>query len=650
MPLTLLDYGRPHPFGETVGRPRFLAWPVNVYRVTLPRLSADGDKANPFERVILKLIDAGASRDAESLAHETCLPKDLVQSVLLRLLDKGYIDEYNQIIKQQRDRWASDDPDSKEFVTACVFRELATGRILPHVHLMKDNPLKRKEEGGRHHLTIRLDRVHRNNRPAPHDVIVALRTMNKRSVAFGSECRLPSVRLITIAHEAELYHLDCPIAIQRSDGEFRIADPFGNGFSLVLESAFSCLLEKDERVRDWLADWKTSLSTREPNNVAAAHRQLYDSDANRARYPKLLDNLRLGHNRQFRTIEQIFAALEWSLFYSCAQRPYASAVQKLKLTPQSEHLSLLKRAAEELYLEWPTGGLFPVREGKLQDFLTGKAEMGTVLSLSLLMAAGDASHPLRQIASDHRNFIVRLLKIKKDRDESGHGTGRVRSSDVELRDEAFMREFVTTLLPTVRFSETPAAGANREAVLDAMMDARTSIQNEFGFAMFNRLGTTLQDRIIVAEQFWLSCSDGDDALAFACDLYAALQAAFRRSLTGALSPDIGESEYVTMAKKNAAECGLGDLPECLCTVKRTAVRDTLLGNDQTLQSCVVAFLLVSSDDTLKAIAQTHPSFVADVAHVIERRGHGNEPLPLSRDAIRSLRKSAYTTIKTLQEA
>ena len=41
---------------------------------------------------------------------------------------------------------------------------------------------------------------------------------------------MPPIQQITIIAEPEFYHLDCPIAIQKSDSEFRIADPFGNGF------------------------------------------------------------------------------------------------------------------------------------------------------------------------------------------------------------------------------------------------------------------------------------------------------------------------------------------------------------------------------------------------------------------------------------
>jgi hypothetical protein len=651
MPMMLLDYGKPNPFGETLGKKRNLAWPVHVYRVTLPKVSEDGESLNAFERVILKLIDVGSLSEAEALARETCIPKDLVQCVLLRLRDKSYIDQYNQIITKQRAKWANQEEDQPVFVTALLFRELTSGKILPNIHLLKDdNPLKKKEEEERRFRRLRWDDAHRRSQPTPRDVISALRGMQKRSRAFGNDIRMPSVELITVAEDAELYYLDCPIAIQKSDGEFRIADPFGTGCSLVLEDAFSRLLEKDSSLGDWLTNWKRDLSNKEPVKQATAHREPFDNDANLARYPKLVANLRLGLYRQHRSIEKIHAAIEWALFYSCAQRPSASAVHQLKLANQSEHPALLQKAAEDISLMLPLDGLRPVREGKLDDFLSGKAELGTVLSLSLLMAARDASHPLRRIASAHQDFIIRLFKIKKDRDEIGHGAVKVRQKDIELPEEAFMREVVSALLPSVRFSDTPVAEVNQEAVADSLLDARTSIQNEFGFAWFNRLGTNLQDRLIAAERFWLSCNDGDDALAFACDVYAALQSTFRRSLSGALPPDIKDAEYSDRAQKNADACGLGHLPECLCTVKRSAICSTLQGNDQTLQSCVVAFLLISDFDTLSAIAHTHPPLIADVAHVVERRGHGNEPLPLPKDDIRKLRKAAFGSIKTLLEA
>ena len=98
--LKLLDYGKQNPFGETIGGLKHLAWPVNAYRVTLPKASDDGNGLNPFERVIIKLLDAVGAMDASALADETRIPLGLVKGILLRLRDKGFIDEHNAILKQ----------------------------------------------------------------------------------------------------------------------------------------------------------------------------------------------------------------------------------------------------------------------------------------------------------------------------------------------------------------------------------------------------------------------------------------------------------------------------------------------------------------------------------------------------------------------
>ncbi len=650
MPLKLLDYGIPNPFGEIVGGKRNIAWPVNAYRVTLPKVSGDGDGLNPFERVILKIIDAGSAREAKALALETCIPVDLVQCVLLRLQDKAFIDEHNEIIKQKRDRWVNEKKNSSYFGTVLLYRELPTEKILPFLHwLDDDNPLKKKEGKEKFLHKIRWGETLKHSPPTPRDVIKTLRAMMKRSLAFGSETRMPAVQQITIAHEPELYYLDCPIAIQKSDGEFRIADPFGNGFSLILENAFSRLLEQDNNLSDWLMNWKQDISNPRQGRRVAIHKEPYDNDANQGRYPNLVSNLRLRPNTQHRSIGQIHAALEWALFYTCAQRPFDTAVNQLRLTNQSEHPNLLMEAAEKVGLHPPQYGFRLVRDGKLDDFLSGEAWMGTVLSIALLMAENDASHPLHRIAAQHQDFIIRIFDIEKKRNAQRHGQGKVQKNEIELPEEAFMREIVTALLPTIRFSGTPVAEVNKDKIADSLLDARTSIQSEFGFKLFNRFGTNLQDRLIYAERFWLSCKDGDDALYFAGEIYAALQMTFRQKLSRVLPPDIKDSEFFETAQKIASQSGLEQLPKCLLTVKPSAIRETMQGNDKTLGACVLVFLLVSGTDILGSIADAQPSFISDVADIIDRRGHGNEPLPLSRDDIGKLRKSTYSTIKTLLE-
>lgn len=649
--LKLLDYGKLNPFSGIIGKPRKLAWPVNAYRVTLPRVSNDGDDLNAFERVTLRLLDAVGVLDAEELADETRIPIDLVKGILRRLQDKGFIDEYNVIIRQERGGDLNEKVNAPVFVTALFFRELVTGKLLPFLHRLDDaNPLQKKEGEEKDFRTIRWDATYKRKTPTQRDVINALRAMKKRAAVFGIEYKMPAVQQITITVEPELYHLDCPIAIQKSDSEFRVADPFGNGFSLILEKAFEQLLEREDNLAEWLLNWKQLLSNSRPEKQDTRPKESFETDANWQRYPKLIASLISASNTKFRTVAKIHASIEWALFYACCVRPFKDVIATLKFTEQSQHAALLVQAAQNIGLEPPSQGFRPIREGKLREFEGGGAYQETVLAIAMLQARDDSTHPLRRLASVHPDLINRLLSINAKRNEKAHGKGGADAPQQELNVDPFMRELVHTLVRDIAFADTPTIVSDKDEQGDALLDARASIQAEFGFKLFNRLGMNLQDRLIHAERFFLSCHDGDDAATYVGDLYAAAQASFEKLLAGRLPPDVSDAQLICMAESKAIAADLCEvLPEGLRTVKTLTVRQTLQGSSQSLGACIIALLLVSDENALAAIHDTQPTFVGDMANLIIRRGHGNEPLPLPKAKIAKLRKAALSTIKTLLE-
>lgn len=649
--LKLLDYGKPNPFSGIIGRPRNLAWPVHVYRVTLPKVSNDGDGLNAFERVILKLLDVFGVLHADDLADETRIPLDLVKGVLLRLQDKGFIDEYNAIIRQERNEGLNEEGNPPVFVTALLFRELVSGKLLPFLHQLDDaNPLQKKEGEEKDFRTIRWDSSHKRNAPTQRDVINTLRAMKKRAAVLDMEYKMPPVQQVTIIAEPEFYHLDCPIAIQKSDSEFRIADPFGNGFSLILEKAFEQLLEQEDKLAGWLLDWKQRLSTPGPGKQDARPKEPFETDANWQRYPKLIPNLKPARNVQFRTLANIRASIEWALFYACCIRPFKDVITTLKFTDQKLHVAMLEQAAETIGLESPSQGFRSIRAGKLIDFENGQADQETDLAIAMLQACNDEGHPLRRLAAAHPDLINRLIAISDKRNKKEHGQGGADAPQHERTDDPFMRTVVHTLVPDIVFADTPTFVSDKDAQVDALLDARASIQAEFGFTLFNRLGMNLQDRLIHAERFFLHCHDGEDAATYVGDLYAATQASFEKILAGRLPPDAIDTQLIGKAESKAVASELCKaLPESLRTVKTLAIRQTLQGGSQSLGACVIALLLVSDEDALATIHDTQPTFVADMANLITRRGHGNEPQPLPKAEIAKLRKAALSTIKTLLE-
>jgi hypothetical protein len=650
----MLDYGQTHPFGEIFGRERYLAWPVHAYRVTLPKSPDSQNGLNPFERVVLALLDVAGIEDPHSLAHETRIPEDLIKGILLRLRDKGFIDQYGGVAKLEQA--VSEQDKDTVYGTAIIFRELATGKLLPFLHLLDAmNPLQISADP-KVSTRIRWNHALEESPPAARDVVRAYRAMKNRSDAFGVVSSMPPVLRITIAQSPELYFLECPIAIQKYDGEFRIADPFGNGFSLILESAFETLLEQDEGLSEWLHKWKQSLSNpipQSPSDSDLRVKEPFENARNWQRYPKLIHSLRPSKRERFRSIAKIHASLEWALFYACSRRSFENAIVELKFTKQSEHVQLLHNAARNIGLESHEYHFRPIRDGKLLDFQNGKAELNTVLAISILQARQDHSHPIYHLAAAHPGIMTWFLSIKKKRDEIAHGKGKAAARECELSDDPLMQEVVHSLVPDISFHDIPiVTEADNDLQADALLDARSTVQSEFSFKTFNRLGLNLQNRLIHAERFWLSCKEEyEDARSFADDVYAAVQSAFDTCLAGRLPPEVNDTEFIAGAEKKTADAGLSPtLPDSLRTVKTLAIRQTLQGAGPTLGACAIAFLLMSDDDTLRVIADSQPSFINDIDTILTRRGHGNEPLRLPTTEIKRLRKAAYSTIKTLIEA
>lgn len=643
-----LDYGTNSPFSGVFGRPRSLSWPVDAYRITIPATLKSGQgQLNPFERVILGLIDAVGALDESLLADETCIPVDLVRSVLLRLRDRGLIDDDNRIVDRQRRNWEGD-ADEHVYTSALVFRELVGGKLLPFVHVSDvSNPIKTKETDAKAR-TLQPQYSARNlGAPSTREVIDAIVQMTKRLRAQDRVARIPTIEQIRVEREPEGYLLDCRIAVQTRDAYFRIADPFGMGFSRVLEGVFDSRLIDDQSLQTWMAEWLHSLANpkpddREPVSVRAS----YDTPENRRRYPNLIQALTPSRGSNHRSVTNIYAALEWSLFYTCEAHNPSIAIRQLGAETGPTYSERLSQVAIAVGFDPPQHGFRPIPNGRFEDYENQKAEMETVLAIALMQAVSDLEHPMHVLAESHPDFIARIRELASDRGDRAHGAYVSLTSEAELDSDVFMRGVVSTLLPAVRFDDG-ASGVPRNIHADLLLDARASLLDAFGFQPFAKLGPDTQNALLEAERFWLVAEEGDDAREFVLSLYAALQGVLRSFLGGAAPLGLTEREYKESARDRARRAGLGDLPPGIETVNPRRIREALQGRDISVGASVLALLLTSTDGRLAALAQNQRTFLADVEVLQERRGHGNEPIPTPKVDIRKLRQTAFTTLVTL---
>jgi hypothetical protein len=645
-PVRLLDFGAFDPFLSTIGRPRTLAWPVQVHRVTLPITSTAGHGyLNPFERVILKIIDVVGDLDEDQLAAETCIPVDLVRSVICRLQDRGLVDSANAIVDARRKIWEPDAPEEVDYQSALAFRELVGGRLIPFLQVLDDRTPIRTEDVDRRAWTLPRGHLGRLEPPSTGDVIRILGQMKRRSAVHDTSMRLPVTSQIRVMPEPEDYFLSCAIAIQAHDADFRIADPFGTGYAQVLEEVFDSRLDTDEKLQGWMSRWRISLESSTRADVQRA-RDRFDTVPNRNHYPKLIRALTPAAGAQHRTVEDIYAALEWALFYCCETHGPEVALRRLELDADSDYSMRMSDLASELGFERPGQGFRPVPKGKLDDYLRGMPELETVLAIALLQAELDSDHPMRSLASAHPEFIVRVRTLASDRGERAHGQRAAPMSDVELASEPFMRDSISTLLPAIQF-DSIAATSETPSRADLRLEARNKLLQSFGHRRFKKLGPSAQGSLQSAEMFLLASSDGDDARSFVSDLYSALQAVLRNFLGDVAPVDIPTWEYTKQAARNAHDAGLGALPESLTSVNPRRIEDALQGNDRSLGASVMSFLLTAGPETLKEVQFQKPDFLEFLARIPSMRGHANQPVLMQRQDMRTLSRSTVTTVGML---
>jgi hypothetical protein len=663
MPTRVLDYGDVDPFSGVIGRPRDLIWPAHAYRVMIPAARSTGrDSLNPFERVILNVIDAVGGLADDALARETCIPVDLVRTVTLRLQDRDLIDSDHLIVDANRADWQEESRED-HYTSALAFRELIGGKLLPFVQILdEEHPLTTKEaEHG--WWSPPPDRGSAGlGPPTPHEVIAMIAQMKKRSAAYARSTWTPAIEQVRVEREPEPHFLRCPIAVQAHDAEYRIADPFGTGFSRVLEGVFAKRLERDEKLLEKVAKWKQGLANpKSPDGSDHGGKKQgasepYDTPENQRRYPNLVRSL-LRH-RDARTVGDIYASLEWALYYACEAHDPGLAIRVLKQRSDSDFSAWLSSIAAGLGFEVPRHGFRPVPPGKFGDYLSRKAEMEPVLAIALVQADADPAHPLRALGGARPDFLARIRTLKRNRDERAHGTHVRGEGGTELESDPFMREVVSALLPTVQFGSAPtysdaahsaALRADAASRADRLLDARNALQGTLGLPCFNKLGPNAEWALLSAEQAWQGFGDGDDALALVTDLAAALEAVLRNFLAAIARASAPEGEYARQAGARALRVGLGQLPEALAKTNRSRIRTTLDGGNSTMGASVIALLLTAPDETLTEIADSQPDFLNVIAGLLAHRGHGNQPTPLSRGDTGKLRKSVIDAIGTLLE-
>ena len=443
------------------------------------------------------------------------------------------------------------------------------------------------------------------------------------------------------------------MVVQRFDSDWRITDPFGQGFSVDLERAYRDLLNRDESEATPFDAWQGRIAAQaeaRPDPEAAASRATFGDRRNEERYPELVQALR---RRDW------YGAVEWALFYLNQSHDLTRTLQLVKVRLASvENEKAVLEAARGLGLvasdELPRG-LVDLRPGRVTAYLGGEASMTTVLPLALLSAAQNPGHPFLSLGDVTPDLLEVLAYLKNQRGDRLHrGAGaRAAESPLTSPEAEWSHQLVHTLLPSIAVDGDPAnTSVGSEGAVDDRLDARLALQSEFGRPTFAGWPTDVQDNLLAVEMAWLSLRDDEpfDGATFVTQLATAVQSAFRAALDRTPMGAATVGDPVATASERTVRHGFGPLPERLRTVRAPAVEKSLHGGFGTLGSVIVAYLVRAEESDLVRLERHRSTLLVDLDRLIQLRDHANRRVETTRHDCGALRRGVYTTIRSLLES
>ena len=650
--LDLTDGKDPNPFRDQFGKARNLLWPVSVHRITIPVVGHGYRELNAFEILILRLLEECGPLTSEQLAVETSLPIGLIKGITDKLCDKRRIDQYNEVIQSEVSTSYGNRSQGFEFTAAVIFQDKVSGDIFPEIKFMgKSSGLKQREVTN----FFRINRKHENRnieQPTPSFIRSLAANLNRNSLDQEKRIVIRNDTEIQIVGTPETYWLNCPIAYESNSANYRIACPFGNKYSVHLEKQYRELHQKDKDLSDRHTKWENSLLSEKKSSTDGNIHDTFRTDSNWQDYPDLKMALQTNHLSPW----AIYNALEWALFYSCVENNYKTQLRKIKHFNTTERqIGLFKEAAIKLGFETPNGFFRGITPSRLQSFENGKAEMLTVLPLSILVAQNHADKGLAKLAIQHPDYLRKIHDLKPSRDSIRHGS--TKDSKSPVAHEKMFLESIATLVTGIHLANTKPSKEESDIATDLLLRARMAIQRELGMETYNKLTEDQQDQYTIIEknranpEQYSSENNKDNLIEaghFLNGVSALFQSILKSKIMDIKHPTIPENDPTQEAQDRSDQHNLGKVPP---GVPLHRIKNTLMNiSDDTLNSCIICFIITAREETLGSLSVTQPGIFDLLRKLTKKVEHGNKSHPLTTRELNFIAQESYRAIKNLVEA
>ena len=692
------------------GSSRGVLWPVAVFSISLPVKKEK--PLNIFEETILLLTDQNI-KDVKRLSEEVCMDEEIIRFILNKLVELNLIDHEFEVTENGKDIILQWETEETEFVSANVFFDLIGQQLIPTViydNLEFERVVEKRGKSikffdsrfGRNRSTsfgkiLGSNYFNGIDPPTSKDVNKIINIHRKLHfkyvhVSEKDNRYIPNYYAnggaVRVNSNPNYYHAYCKVIFQKGSNDFIITDPFGYGFSSLLKKSYREYLLNDEYEANKMIEKQKEAIVKKldksKTNKKAINLSMFSEGIND--YPQVKKCLISVENywkkskiKPRNSVEEdkqkmyldyvltsLYESLEWTLKHVVNENSVDKWVDLLINQDYTGNSELISKMAKNIgFTISEKFTLFEVAAGKFKAFSEGSVELQPLLSLSIVGASNDIMHPLRSLAIKNKDWLKIIYQLKNFRDAEQHGDIQKNKIKVnEAQDFKYeIYETIRTLLPKTNVKENVKGKEVDDEDIERIDDQKRDkvfihLQEEFGYNEFKVLDKNITELLMRIELFVLENTSTQEKQIDCSNIITNLASLLQNTIFNILKTILIKNDMVNdrdtigvfqQKVEQYFSISKDQFPESLINVNRKRIKEASNGLNSTLGAILIALINICNDSIVEKLGLIKPNLIEVVGDILEKRGHGNEPVFMEYEELKSLKNKGYKIFKQLRE-
>jgi hypothetical protein len=309
--------------------------------------------------------------------------------------------------------------------------------------------------------------------------------------------------------------------------------------------------------------------------------------------------------------------------------------------------------------------LLEVAPGKFRAVSVGSVELQPLLSLSILGASNDNMHPLHSLAIKNKDWLNIIIQLKKFRDAEQHGDTQKNKIKVKEAEHFIYQiyETIRTLLPKTAVKVKVKGKKVNDEDIETNDDQKRDkvfihLQEEFGYNEFKILDKDITELLVRIELFALENTSTQEKQIDCSNAITNLASLLQNTVISILKTILIKNDVVNdrdeiivfqQKVEQYFRISKDQFPKSLINVNPKRIKEACNGLNSTLGAVLIALINICDDRIVEELGLIKPNLIEVVGDILDKRGHGNEPVFMEFEELKSLKNKGYKNFKQLRE-